>query len=191
MSTSEKTPARKRRSPAGSPGRSTGARTPARSKAAPKRAPKATSQDSDSDKSSKSSTSQAQGSGGKDLAFSLKRDRTRFEWALLAVAVLAIGSVVIGLFRYAGQKSGGPADLSVEVEDTGTQVGGGPQVEVTVRNTGGSGAEHVVTEVKMGDETREVTLTRIPKDDEASALVVFPPGTTGAPEAELLSYNQP
>ncbi|HEX2180026.1 MAG TPA: hypothetical protein VHL54_11010, partial [Actinomycetota bacterium] len=79
----------------------------------------------------------------------------------------------------------------VEVEQTGTHVDGGPQVEVTVRNTGGSGAEQVVSEVKMGVESREVTLTRIPKDDQASALVVFPPGTTGTPEAELLSYNQP
>jgi uncharacterized protein (TIGR02588 family) len=107
------------------------------------------------------------------------------------VALLAIGSVVTGLFRYAGLKSGGEADLSIEVQDTGTRVDGGAQVEVTVRNTGGSGAEQVVTEVKMGDETREVTMTRIPKDDEASALVVFPPGTAGTPEAELLSYNQP
>jgi hypothetical protein len=109
----------------------------------------------------------------------------------LLVALGAIGAIVVGLFLYAGHKAGGEAELTVEAEDTGKPVDGAPQVEVTVRNIGGSGAEEVVTEVTMGSETREVTMTRIPKDDEATAVVSFPPGTTGTPEAELLSYNQP
>jgi uncharacterized protein (TIGR02588 family) len=184
MSTSEKRPARKRTAPARSRG-GTGSRSPARSGAAAKPSSK------DSGPAKSTASSESKGSEGRELAFNLKRERTPFEWALLAVALIAIGSVVTGLFRYAGQKSGGPAELSVEVEQTGTHADGGPQVEVTVRNTGGSGAEQVVSEVKMGDESREVTLTRIPKDDQASALVVFPPGTTGTPEADLLSYNQP
>lgn len=135
---------------------------------------------SDAEKNQKSSES-----------LSLKRDRTPFEWALLAVALAAIGTMIVGLFLYAGHKAGGEAELQIEVVDTGKTIAGGPQVEVTVRNVGGSGAEEVVTEVTMGEETREVTMVRIPKDDEASALVVFPEGTTGTPEGELLSYNTP
>lgn len=121
----------------------------------------------------------------------LKRERTPFEWALLAVALAAIGTVIVGLFLYAGHKAGGDAELQIEVVDTGKKVDGGPQIEVTVKNVGGSGAEQIITEVKMGEETREVTMTRIPKDDEASAIVTFPEGTTGTPEGELLSYNTP
>jgi uncharacterized protein (TIGR02588 family) len=182
MSTSEKTPARKRRS--------TGSR--ARS-SAPRRAAGSKRSGTGSGPGSSGSESGSESSRPEDnqVAFGLKRDRTPFEWALLAVAVVAIGSVVVGLFRYAGQKSGGQAELTVEVQGTGKQVDGGPQVEVTVRNSGGSGAEQVVTEVKMGGETREVTMTRIPKDDHGTALVTFPAGTSGTPEGELLSYNQP
>jgi uncharacterized protein (TIGR02588 family) len=145
----------------------------------------------------KPSSESSSGSGAKNKdsksseSLSLKRERTPFEWALLALALAAIGTVIVGLFLYAGHKSGGEAELQVEVADTGKTVAGGPQVEVTVKNVGGSGAEQIVTEVKMGGETREVTMTRIPKDDEASALVAFPEGTTGTPEGELLSYNTP
>ncbi|HEX2150298.1 MAG TPA: hypothetical protein VHI31_09030 [Actinomycetota bacterium] len=121
----------------------------------------------------------------------LKRERTPFEWVLLAVASASIGAVIVGLFLYAGHKAGGEAELTVEVTDTGKMFQVGPQVELTVRNMGGSGAEEVVTEVTMGEESREVTMVRIPKDDEASAVVTFPEGTTGTPEAELLSYNTP
>lgn len=127
----------------------------------------------------------------KKTALALKRQRTPFEWALLLVALAAIGTIVVGLFLYAGNKAGGEAELEVEVADTGKKFKGGPQIEVTVRNVGGSGAEEIVTEVKMGEETREVTMPRIAKDDEASAIVTFPAGTTGTPEGELLSYNTP
>lgn len=130
-------------------------------------------------------------SSSKTESFSLKRDRTPFEWVLLLISLAAIGTVIVGLFFYAGHQAGGEAELSVEVTGTGEGFEGGPQVEVTVRNTGGSGAEQVVTEVTMGEQTREVTMVRIPKDDEASAVVTFPAGTTGTPEGELLSYNTP
>ena len=130
-------------------------------------------------------------SSKKTESLSLKRERTPFEWVLLLISLAAIGTVIIGLFLYAGNQAGGEAELSVEVADTGGMLEGGPQVDVTVRNTGGSGAEQVVTEVTMGGESREVTMVRIPKDDEASAVVTFPAGTTGTPEGELLSYNTP
>jgi uncharacterized protein (TIGR02588 family) len=131
------------------------------------------------------------GSSKSSESLNLRRERTTFEWALLTVALAAIGTVIVGLFLYAGHKAGGEAELQIEVADTGKMVAGGPQVEVTVKNVGGSGAEEIVSEVKMGEETREVVMTRIPKDDQASAIVTFPEGTTGTPEGELLSYNTP
>jgi uncharacterized protein (TIGR02588 family) len=172
-SSSSKTPARK----------SSGSRAPART-----RKPGSSA----SAKSSSSGPPDKKGAESSSLShLALKRKRTPFEWVLLLVALAAIGTIVVGLFLYAGHKAGGEAELVVEAVDTGKPVDGAPQVEVTVRNVGGSGAEEVVTEVTMGAETREVTMTRIPKDDEATAIVSFPPGTTGTPEAELLSYNQP
>lgn len=173
-SSSSKTPARK----------SSGSRAPART-----RTPGGSSA---SAKSSSSGSPDKKGAESPSLShLALKRKRTPFEWVLLLVALAAIGTIVVGLFLYAGHKAGGEAELVVVAVDTGKPVDGAPQVEVTVSNVGGSGAEEVVTEVTMGAETREVTMTRIPKDDEATAIVSFPPGTTGTPEAELLSYNQP
>ena len=127
---------------------------------------------------------------GKRTGRGLRRKRTPFEWTLLVVALLAIGAVLAGLFVYAGEPSGGEAELELQVGVTGRHEGG-PQVELTVRNTGGSAAEQVVAEVTMGSESREVTLTRIPRDGEATAVVTFPAGTSGTPQAELLNYNQP
>lgn len=164
----------------------------ARKKAPASRARKPASPNARKPSSESSSGSDASKEGSKSTeSLNLKRERTPFEWALLAVALAAIGTVIVGLFLYAGHKAGGEADLQVEVVDTGKKVDGGPQVEVTVKNVGGSGAEEIVTEVKMGGESREVTMVRIPKDDEASAIVTFPAGTTGTPEGELLSYNTP
>lgn len=134
--------------------------------------------------SSKSSDS------GKRAVRGLRRKRTPFEWTLLVVALLAIGAVLLGLFVYAGEPSGGEAELQLQVGVTGRHEGG-PQVELTVRNTGGSSAEQVVVEVTMGSQSREVTLTRIPREGEVGAVVTFPAGTSGTPEAELLNYNQP
>jgi uncharacterized protein (TIGR02588 family) len=162
-----------------------------------KRAPSSRARKPAAANARKPSSESSAGSGSKKddskstESLNLKRERTPFEWALLAVALAAIGTVIVGLFLYAGHKAGGEAELQIEVVDTGKTVDGGPQVEVTVKNVGGSGAEEVVTEVTMGEETREVTMVRIPKDDEASALVTFPEGTTGTPEGELLSYNTP
>ncbi|HVL50015.1 MAG TPA: hypothetical protein VM754_00755 [Actinomycetota bacterium] len=128
---------------------------------------------------------------GPDENRGLKRNRTPFEWGLLATALVVIGTMVIGLFVYADKRAGGQAELRVEVRDTGRQHEGGPEVQLTVRNTGGAGAEQVTVEVQMGPEVREVTMIRIPKDDELTATVIFPAGTSGTPEAELLSYVQP
>lgn len=129
--------------------------------------------------------------GGRRRTRGPARERTAFEWTLLVVALAAIGVVLSGLFVYAAGRSGGQAELALQARDTGVRSGGNRQVELTVRNTGGAAAEQVVAEVTMGAESREVTLTRIPKDDEATAMVWFPAGIPGTPQAELLSYNEP
>lgn len=121
----------------------------------------------------------------------LGRQRTPFEWILLALALSAIGAVLLGLLIYSGSESGGDARLEIEVADSGRVINGGPQVELTVTNTGGSGAENVVIEVEMGGEIREVTILRVPRDDKQRAAVAFPAGTSGTPEASLHSYLQP
>ncbi len=127
----------------------------------------------------------------REAGLSLNRHRTPFEWGLLTTALFTIRVVLTGLFFYADKRAGGEAELTVKVRDTGKQFEGGRQVELTVRNTGGAGAEEVVTEVTMGSETREVSMVRIPKHDESKAIVSFPPGISGKPEAELLSYVEP
>lgn len=173
-----------------SPEKSSSSKAPARKPAAKRTSPSRARKSSGARSSTSSSAAKASDST-KASALALRRERTPFEWILLVVALGSIGTVVIGLFLYAGRKAGGEAELVAEAVDTGKPVEGAPQVELTVRNTGGSGAEEVITEVTMGEETREVTMARIPKDDEGTATVSFPPGTTGTPEAEILSYNQP
>ena len=176
--------------------KSSTSKAPSSSGATRKKPPASRSRNKTSTNAGKPSSESSSGSDAKDEkpkseGINLKRQRTPFEWVLLAIASASIGAVIVGLFLYAGHKAGGEAELTLEVADTGKEFQGGPQVELTVRNTGGSGAEEVVTEVTMGEESREVTMVRIPKDDEASAIVTFPEGTTGTPEAELLSYNTP
>lgn len=175
-----------------SPEKSSSSKTPARKPAAKRSSASGARKSSGSRAKPPTTSSAARSSEStKSSALALKRERSAFEWILLLVALGSIGTVVVGLFLYAGHKAGGEAELVAEVVDTGKPVKGAPQVELTVRNTGGSGAEEVITEVTMGEETREVTMVRIPKDDEATAIVGFPPGTTGTPEAEIFSYNQP
>jgi uncharacterized protein (TIGR02588 family) len=184
-------------SPEKSSSSKTPARKPSRSRSTASRAKSGSSSASTRSSSgsrAKSSTTSAASKASestKSSAVALKRERTPFEWILLLVALGSIGTIVVGLFLYAGHKAGGEAELVAEATDTGKPVDGAPQVELTVRNVGGSGAEEVLTEVTMGEESREVTMVRIPKDDEATAIVSFPAGTTGTPEAEILSYNQP
>ena len=122
---------------------------------------------------------------------SLKRERTPFERALLVVSVASIAAVLVGLFLYAGDTAGEQAALDLTVQRTGRQVDGGPEVLVTLTNQGGSGAEDVVVEVKIGEETREVSFVRIAKHEERTAAVIFPPEAQGTAEASILSYNYP
>ena len=122
---------------------------------------------------------------------SLKRERTSFERALLLVSVASIAAVLVGLFLYAGDTAGEQASLETTVQRTGRLVDGGPEVLVSLTNQGGSGAEDVVVEVKIGEETREVSFVRIAKHEERTAAVVFPPEARGTAEASILSYNHP
>lgn len=121
----------------------------------------------------------------------LRRQRTGFELALLAVSITSICAVILGLSLYAGDTAGEQADLEAAVEDTGRKINGGPELLVTLANKGGSGAEDIVVEVKMGGETRELAFVRIAKDEERTGAVIFPPGVNGTAEASILSYNYP
>ena len=119
------------------------------------------------------------------------RKRTSFEWALLLGSLAAILAVVIGLV--VGELSGprGPVDVRVTVTDAGGPASGGRPLEVIVTNVGGTSAEHVVIEVRVGDVVREVNLDLVAKGDEESATVVVPTGTAGQPQAEVVSYTKP
>lgn len=122
---------------------------------------------------------------------SLKRGRTPFEWALLVISLASIAAVLVGLFLYAGDTAGEQAALEASVEDTGRKINGGPEFLVTLTNKGGSGAEDIVVEVKIGGETRELVFVRIAKDEERTGAVIFPPDAQGSAEASILSYNYP
>lgn len=129
--------------------------------------------------------------GSKTKARGIKRDRSPFELLLLTLSVAAIAAVVFGLFRYSADTAGDKASLTAQVEETGREVDGGSEVEVTVTNNGDSGAEDVVVEVTIGEEAREVSFVRIAKDEEKTGVVVFPPEAQGTPEVAILSYNYP
>lgn len=120
----------------------------------------------------------------------LARERTPFEVAILAVALLAVVGIVTGLLLSGGGGSGSQPDLRANVRATGLASGGQTYL-VTVRNNGGRTAENVVVEVTIGSESRETELLAVARRDAEHAIVVFPPGTTGAPQVAILSYTEP
>jgi uncharacterized protein (TIGR02588 family) len=121
----------------------------------------------------------------------IRRERTPFEWALLAVSLAATLAVVAGLVVSGLAGPRGPADLRVTVTDVGVPASGGRPLEVTVTNAGGTSAENVIVEVIVGDVTREVNLDLVAKGDTESAAVVVPADVTGEPSAEVVSYTSP
>lgn len=123
-------------------------------------------------------------------AAGLKRDRSPFERVLLTLSLAAIAAVVVGLFIYSSDTAGDKPSLTAQVEVTG-KVDGGTEILVKLTNEGGSGAEDVVVEVKIGEETREVSFVRIAKDEQRTGAVIFPPEASGRPEVAVLSYNNP
>jgi uncharacterized protein (TIGR02588 family) len=121
----------------------------------------------------------------------IRRRRTPFEWALLAVSLAAILIVIAGLVVSQLLGAGGPADLRVAVADEGVHASGGRTLDVTVTNDGGTSSENVIVEVTVGDVTREVDLDLVAKGDTESAVVVVPADDLGEPTAEVVSYTDP
>lgn len=107
------------------------------------------------------------------------------------MSLTSIGAVLLGLLLYAGGTAGEQAELRAEAEVTERRVSGDPEVVVTLTNTGGAAAEEVVVEIRWGGETREISFTRVGKDEEITGSVIFPAGASGSPEVSVLSYNHP
>jgi uncharacterized protein (TIGR02588 family) len=121
----------------------------------------------------------------------IRRERTPFEWALLAVSLAAILAVVVGLVVSGLAGGRGPADLRVSIASADEPASGGRTLQVTVTNTGGRSAENVIVEITVGDVTREINLDLVAKGDTETATVVVPAGATGPPKAEVVSYTNP
>ncbi|MBI5089953.1 MAG: hypothetical protein HZB15_14115 [Actinobacteria bacterium] len=77
------------------------------------------------------------------------------------------------------------------IADASEPTSGGRPLDITVSNVGGTSAENVVVEIKVGDVTREVDLDLVAKGDKESATVVFPADISGPAHAEVLSYTTP
>jgi uncharacterized protein (TIGR02588 family) len=122
---------------------------------------------------------------------SIGRERTPFEWALLIVSLAATLAVVAGLVVSGLTGPHGPADLHVTISAPGEPASGGRPVDITVSNVGGTSAENVIVEVKVGEVTREVDLDLVAKGDTESATVVVPADISGQAHAEVLSYTTP
>lgn len=121
----------------------------------------------------------------------IRRERTRFEWALLGISLVATLAIVAGLVVSGLAGPRGSADLRVTVTDTGEPASGGRPLEVTVTNVGGTSAENVIIQVTVGDITREVNLDLVAKGDTESAAVVVPADAAGPRYAEVVSYTSP
>lgn len=119
----------------------------------------------------------------------VRRKRTFFETAVLVISLAAAAAVVGGLLVSGLTGPSGPADLSVAVQPTEARGSGGVVYEVIVSNRGGQTAENVVIEVTAGDETRELEILSVSKQDEEIAAVIFPAGSD-PPTARVLSYHE-
>jgi uncharacterized protein (TIGR02588 family) len=119
----------------------------------------------------------------------VRRGRTTFELVVLILAIAATASVIGGLIASKVSGASGDTDIRANVRATGRQASGGVIYEVVIRNAGGKTAENVVLEVTLGEETRELEILSVSKGDEETATVVFPPGSTGTPDVEVLSYH--
>jgi uncharacterized protein (TIGR02588 family) len=130
-------------------------------------------------------------SAGRASRYGMWRKRTSFEWALLAVSLIASAAVVVGLGVSGLTGPDGPADVRVTVADAGAAADLGRALEVTVQNVGGTSAANVVVEITMDDVTRELMLDLVAKGDTELATVVVPGSASGEPRAKVVSYTSP
>lgn len=114
----------------------------------------------------------------------LRRQRTTFEWVILAVSVTAIAVIAGGLTFYGLSLEGTPPELRVEVAPAGRG-----DVIVTVDNVGGTTAEDVIVLVRRGGTVREVEFRAVTKGDFEEATVSLP--GSGAATGRVAAYKEP
>jgi uncharacterized protein (TIGR02588 family) len=116
---------------------------------------------------------------------SLRRERTSFEWVILAVSILAICAIAGGLLFYTFSLEGGPPSLRTTVRPAS-----GGELTLRVTNVGGTTAEEVVVDVRRGKNgSREVIFRAVAKGDYEEATVTLP--GSGRPTAEVVAYKEP
>jgi hypothetical protein len=115
----------------------------------------------------------------------LRRERTPFEWVILAISVAAIVAIVAGLVAAASGYDSGPAQLRATIASDGKP----NRFVLTVTNDGGATAEHVRVLVRRGRGSVEVELIAVPKGDSEDAFVTI--GGRGRPTAQVQSYQEP
>jgi hypothetical protein len=115
----------------------------------------------------------------------LRRERTAFEWAILALSVAAIAAIVAGLIIASIGYETGPADLRTSLQPDGEP----NRFVLSVTNEGGATAEHVRVLVRRGSGSVEVELLAVPKGDVEEAFVRI--GGRGRPTAQVQSYVEP
>ena len=119
-------------------------------------------------------------------ASSLRRERTTFEWAILAVSIAAIAAIVAGLIV---------SSLGYETEPAALRADLAPQRDarnrfvLSVTNDGGATAEEVRVLVRRGSGSVEVEFRAVPKGDVEEAFVHI--GGRGRPTAQVQSYKEP
>ena len=119
----------------------------------------------------------------KSTGSTLRRQRTAFEWAILAVSIVAILAIVAGLIAY-GTDASGPPKLEVTIDDPKA-----PVMVVTVSNSGGTTATEVVAEVTRGKESSEFLIKAVPKGESEEVTAAVP--GTGEAKASVLSAQEP
>lgn len=116
----------------------------------------------------------------------MRRERTTFEWGILAVSIAAIAAIVAGLIvsslTYDTPKAALRAELAAHRDDRNRFV-------LTVTNDGGTTAEEVLVLVRRGSGTVEVEFRAVPKGDVEEAFVHI--GGRGRPTAQVQSYKEP
>ena len=115
---------------------------------------------------------------------SLRRERTPFEWVILAVSILAICAIAGGLVFYTFSLEGGPPSLKATIRPAS-----GDALTLRVENTGGTTAEEVVVNVRRGKEARAVSFRAVAKGDYEEATVTLPGGARAT--SEVVAYKEP
>lgn len=117
---------------------------------------------------------------------SLKRERTSFEWAILAASTAAIAAIIAGLIVSSLGYQADPAVLRTTIEP---QPDAANRYLVSVTNEGGATAIEVRVLVRRGSGSVEVEFRAVPKGDVEEAFVHI--GGRGRPTAQIQSYKEP